>query len=896
MPSEGAVIRLMVARLKLKIEIQIFMREDLKLLQSLRLLHAAAVFLFCCGLVNVVLGSTRQGIDKPDIKSVIKKISQGDIEDRLDAFDDLEELSWSDKATPAIPALQVCLSEPNASIRLKAVELLLELEQSDNRYVAIVIPALQNKDPDIRLSAAYLLYKFNTEQHHELVDSAVVALGDSEAKVRSVAASFLGNAGPDFKDKSALGLVKLLDDPNASVRKEAAVSLFHVDGPIEKAMPVLIEIIAQANDKGGNISPGGWVYDTYEAIALLGADAQATVPELNRSLESGKTYQQTAAAIALAGIKPQSESSIKLLEKALLNDNVEGMPFVHRSWCASDEAAKALVAIGEQSVPTLLSALSNKNPRVKANAAVALGSFPEAADQIIPKLIELTKDKEPSVRANAAWGLGLIGPPAKPALKPLIAMLFDDAEWESAPAGGGIANAYSVPWHAAEAIRRIEFATDGQSTKPDVNLFVDSINASLKENQSINFAAASTIAKYAGVLDDEEKAKFSTRLTPNIERLLDREKYAVEAAYALASFNPSHPRVQSTLERRLIVKRSDDSGENTDTVAARGLGILGPSARSSLPKLENAIRVCEEEGYAGNDITYCSLAILAIDPDNEKAIDGLFKGLGGSRWYWDNQAVADSLKQTPAMAQSNSYFKNQLIKRLNSVDRTPWEDPTAREIEIFNLEVRLQAARILASANLATPETTATLIKFCETANGQSLAYAQGALAKIRPTSPAAIKAITKSLSNFDVYIVGADFHGNWRISCTHSEKALEALVNIGTPALDVLLKKTDKSQFHLVRAQATKAIGLIDVPSNKSDAINKRLIELTKDPSHRVRLEAVAAISKKEITRIKMSKRKGLDPAPNDSIVSALKKASQDQRLTIRAAAEQGLSAIQSR
>ena len=869
------------------------MLKNLKLPGCLRLIQAS-VFLICIGLVNPVSGSTRHD-DDPDINSVIKAISHGDVKDRLYAFDDLESLSWSNKATPAIPTLQVCLSDPNQSIRLKAVELLLELEQSDDRFVQIVVPALQSKAPEIRRSAAHLLYKFGTEQYRELVDAAVVALDDSEVEVRKVAADFLGKAGPDFKTKSVPGLIKLLGDTNASVRKEAAASLFHVDGPIEKAMSVLVDIVAQTNDRGRDISPGGWVYDTYTTIALLGMDAETAIPGLNRSLESGKTYLQTAAAIALAGIKPKSKSSIKALEKALLNGNVEGVPFVHRSWCASDEAAAALVAIGEQSVPTLLSALTSENPRVRANAAVALGNFPDAADESVPKLIELTKDIEPSVRANAAWGLGLIGPPAKPGLKRLFALLFHDEEWQSAPPGGGIATSYSVPWHAVEAIKRIEFATGDRPGKPDLNTFVDSINWGLKNNQSINFATASVIAKYAGVLDDEEKASFSRRLTPNIERLLDQEKYAAEAAYALASFNPSHPRVQATLEKQLIVKRRDESGDNIDTVAARGLEILGPLARSSLPKLQTATRLCDENGYAGDEMTYCSLAILAIDPGNKNAFESLFKGLGSFRWERDTQALDNSFTKTPSMARSNSWFKNQLIKRLNSVNGIPWKDASAREIEIFNLEVRLQAARILASANLATPETTAALIKLCETAHEYSL-EAQVALAQIRPATPAGIEVIANSLSDFHVYVIGGDFYGYGGIKYTPSDKAVEALTAIGTPALDVLLKKTDKDQFHLVRAQATKAIGLIDTPSNKSNAITNRLIDLAKDPSHRVRLEAVTAISKREVARIKMSKRKGLNPSPNDSIVSTLKKASQDQRRIIRVAAQEGLSAIQNR
>ena len=100
------------------------MRENQKFCGNLRTFRAAFTFVFY--LVFVCNASAFcQGIDdKPDINSVIKEISHGDIEDRLDAFDDLKTLVGPDEATPAIPALQVCLSDPNESIRLKAVELL----------------------------------------------------------------------------------------------------------------------------------------------------------------------------------------------------------------------------------------------------------------------------------------------------------------------------------------------------------------------------------------------------------------------------------------------------------------------------------------------------------------------------------------------------------------------------------------------------------------------------------------------------------------------------------------------------------------------------------------------------------------------------------------------------
>ena len=368
-----------------------------------------------------------------------------------------------------------------------------------------------------------------------------------------------------------------------------------------------------------------------------------------------------------------------------------------------------------------------------------------------------------------------------------------------------------------------------------------------------------------------------------LKKLLDHEEFGSEAAYALASFNPTHPSVPSVFENFLIIKATDGS-DVVDLVAVKGLELLGTSGndsvraslQSAIPKLEAAIGL-NEDNYADESI-YCSLAILSIDPKNEKAIDSLLTGMRNSFWERDERPIEMAFKRIPAILATSSYLKNKLIEQLNAREVSIDWDTSPKVPELFKFEIHLQAAKMLASANLARAETTATLIELCEKGRGFDLVETQMALAKIRPTSPAAVEAIAKSLSDFSDDSSGGDFYGNGGISYTPSEKAAEALVIIGAPALDVLMKKTS-DPFHLVRAQAVKAISSIQSPSAKSEAITKRLIELATDVSHRVRLEVVTALSNKEVARIKLAKRKGTDPTPNGSILAALEIASRDQR-----------------
>jgi HEAT repeat protein len=89
----------------------------------------------------------------------------------------------------------------------------------------------------------------------------------------------------------------------------------------------------------------------------------------------------------------------------------------------SDEPPKLSAESLEPIVAALVAALNDREPRVRAAAAIAVSWIGERADAAVPELIRLLKDDQEDVRKNAVTAIGRLGPAAKgaiPQLKPLL--------------------------------------------------------------------------------------------------------------------------------------------------------------------------------------------------------------------------------------------------------------------------------------------------------------------------------------------------------------------------------------------------------------------------------------------------------------------------------------------
>jgi len=89
-------------------------------------------------------------------------------------------------------------------------------------------------------------------------------------------------------------------------------------------------------------------------------------------------------------------------------------------------AAGTLAQIGPVAIPALKTALKDENPKVRRQAARALGQMGPAAEPAVPELTAAVEDESPEVRDAAVQALGKIGPAAAPAIPELIQALGDE--------------------------------------------------------------------------------------------------------------------------------------------------------------------------------------------------------------------------------------------------------------------------------------------------------------------------------------------------------------------------------------------------------------------------------------------------------------------------------------
>lgn len=806
-----------------------------------------------------------QDTDAKKVEKLIARLADPKESERIDAISDILFLKYEANINAVIPEFRKLLSDDSIKVRMDAADALVEMDQPiDESLLVTAENGLKHERDDIRIDAAYLMRRLG---HHAAlkIDSVVPALQDSNDRVRALAAQILGSAGPDYKTKSIPALIQATKDDQQRVRLNAADALTQVDGPFDTAITVIVEVLQQQTEAFPDDSSMGSIgHDAAAILGELGADGGPGVDALIKALDQGGVFRQTNVATALGKIGPAAKPAIAALGRALRNGEPKGMPFVHRSWCASDDAAQALIQLGADSVPVLVAALDDPVARVRANSANALGDIAEDAETVVPKLTACLKDDDASVRAHAAWALGKFGLKAQSALVPLVETLFDETEWNSAPAGGGIAESFSVPWHAVKSIPQL-------GVEPEK--LVAALKDAIEDKKSINFATATIIAS----IGSDAKP-----LVNVLRPLLDQPKYRADAGYAIASVSPGSPNVQQALEAALIDRTGDPAeGGKIDRVAARGLGRMKTFAKSSIAQLEAAIAVAEQSEFVGADseIIFCALAILEIDPQNERASKALLEALENSHGRFDATAIKEAVKTMPEIAKQQTFLRSKLMDQLNYRMQNPPEEWDDEDVESVSRATRLGAARVLINAGIAKTETRDTLMRIIKSGRGASFRGAAELLEKIGPDAEGAMEGLAAKLNDFDRFTIGGDFYGNGGVTYNHSQVAVDALAAIGKPAVPVLIKKLGDSN-HRVRAAAITALGKIE--SLEFTAISA-LVEATSDPSHLVRKGAFAALGNLE----------KIDPSTHDQVVDVLKRGQLEPRLTLRQAASKALQSF---
>lgn len=418
------------------------------------------------------------------------------------------------------------------------------------------------------------------DDHQDKVAAAVKDLTSPSADRRFAAVQVLNELGP-MASAAVSALIDALNDNELSVREQASWTL----GKIGKAaVPALIQAL---RDKHPHVR--GYAA---RALGVMRSEANEAIPTLIESLkeeEDGKAVADLHLTLTWLG-KSVLQPSMALLSDPNARTRCRGASVL-------GSLANNIGADASAAVPLLIARLKDRDQRVQAVAASALGHFGDLAKGAVPHLLVLWKDNDEKMLATLQGAFGGIGPASKPAVplileraknrgkKPRFRVMYDLE-------GIGPGASEAVPW----LIMIID------------NLEQDYPGKDRSEQASIAQQAARTL----GAIGPEAKPAI-----PALNKLLTHswDTVRVAAALALIKIEPKNcDHLVPILVEILPIQPAGLEGWPERRDAARALGELGPRAKSALPALRKMLR---EEKAASKQLS--GLNFEAIEAA-EKAI------------------------------------------------------------------------------------------------------------------------------------------------------------------------------------------------------------------------------------------------------------------------------------
>jgi HEAT repeat protein len=287
------------------------------------------------------------------------------------------------------------------------------LHAGDKRPLVELVARLGAPSPSLRRHAAAALQGVVDAR---AAAALATAASDSEAPVRLMAIGELGRLG-------AREALPMLAHALAAGDEETAAAAAHALGQLDdrRATAPLVAALGRPERRVRR--------EAADALAHLG-DA-AVAPAIMRAVRSSAPDRRAGAIVALGGVlrrHPDSAARELLLGYAEDSDAASALAAIDALGAMADAAAaprlarlvdgradtglrqRALGALGDldsdDATRTLGSVLSaDLDPRLRAEAAWALGKRPRAAATATPLLTQALQSPAPAVRANAAAAL-----------------------------------------------------------------------------------------------------------------------------------------------------------------------------------------------------------------------------------------------------------------------------------------------------------------------------------------------------------------------------------------------------------------------------------------------------------------------------------------------------------
>jgi HEAT repeat protein len=306
----------------------------------------------------------------------------------------------------AVPALLEGLRDEDSVHRRQCAVVLRQFQQEAKRIIPLLLHALEDTTPEVRVEAMWSLLTLDTNQGLILAPF-VKAMQDADSEVRAAATYGVGHLiQPGRRSKftrqqiaHALGnIASRLNDKIDTVRVAAAKALGDIGGPALAAVPGLL-----ARLKGD----AEWQVRMHAANALgkIGASDGRVVPALMQALHDKEWRVGANSALALAKIGAGAAAAIPEVSAMLKKENrkEEEEGFTYCLVTALGEWG----SIASSACPTLVGIVEDtaRPSHVRAAAVTALGNIGVAKEAILDVLQTASRDEEYNVRAAATDAL-----------------------------------------------------------------------------------------------------------------------------------------------------------------------------------------------------------------------------------------------------------------------------------------------------------------------------------------------------------------------------------------------------------------------------------------------------------------------------------------------------------
>ena len=336
---------------------------------------------------------------------------------------------------PAVEPLTGLIGADSMTTRAVAVGVLSQIQPDKAQNYQILRSLTELKDPEVSVRIL-ALNRLGAIGHLPDSSGLVAALSDPDARVRRTAAITLGKI-----DQPPIGeLILLLSDENTSTRWYAMMAIGRIASQLEMQEPLQPAINPLVNAlTGSDASSRLMAANTLKRLGTSASDAiakllnaeNATTRAVAANLlaemepEMATTYQRTRyladlqdpdATIRAAAIGPLARSGTPDTAQLL----VEVLKDKNRT--VRQNAATALVQIGESAISALSTQLNAQVPNARLNAIRILGDIAETLpntapmEPVVNMLIERLQDSVGAVRLAAINTLVKCGPLAVDAL------------------------------------------------------------------------------------------------------------------------------------------------------------------------------------------------------------------------------------------------------------------------------------------------------------------------------------------------------------------------------------------------------------------------------------------------------------------------------------------------